>query len=91
MFLQHPWGWDYSGSSNMAELQLLLEEKIMIRYVTITLGIQSPKSMRQARFFYLQVVYPGTQNLLKCCLHTFFTIPGLLAQTNAILMQNFSS
>ena len=32
VIVQHQWGWDYSGSSNMAELQLLLEEKIMIRY-----------------------------------------------------------
>ena len=28
-----PWGWDYSGSSNLEELQHLLEEHIMIRYV----------------------------------------------------------
>lgn len=31
---QNPWGWDFSGSSNMEELQILLEESIMIRFVT---------------------------------------------------------
>lgn len=31
---QNPWGWDFSGSSNMEELQILLEESIMIRSVT---------------------------------------------------------
>ena len=33
-FVQNPWGWDFSGSSNMEELQILLEESIMIRFVT---------------------------------------------------------
>ena len=28
---QNHFGWDYSGSSNMEELQLILEECIMIR------------------------------------------------------------
>ena len=28
-----PWGWDYSGSSNLEELQYVLEEHVMIRYV----------------------------------------------------------
>ena len=31
---QNKWGWDFSGSSHLAELQLVLEERIMIRYVT---------------------------------------------------------
>lgn len=32
-----PWGWDYSGCSNMTELQLVLERSIMIRYRPICL------------------------------------------------------
>jgi len=28
---QLPWGWDYTGSSNMEELQILLQESVMIR------------------------------------------------------------
>ena len=31
---QNKRGWDFSGSSHLAELQLVLEERIMIRYVT---------------------------------------------------------
>ncbi|VDD79343.1 unnamed protein product [Mesocestoides corti] len=30
---ENPWGWDYSGCSNMQELQIILEETIMTRWV----------------------------------------------------------
>lgn len=44
---QHQWGWDYSGSSNMAELQLLLEEKIMIRRLKKDVLTELPDKVRQ--------------------------------------------
>ncbi|KAK3588463.1 hypothetical protein CHS0354_004677 [Potamilus streckersoni] len=42
-----PWGWDYTGSSNMEELQLLLEEKVMIRRMKKDVLTQLPDKCRQ--------------------------------------------
>ncbi|XP_033099293.1 SWI/SNF-related matrix-associated actin-dependent regulator of chromatin subfamily A-like protein 1 [Anneissia japonica] len=44
---QNKWGWDYSGSSNMTELQLLLEERIMVRRIKKQVLSQLPSKTRQ--------------------------------------------
>ena len=33
ILLQNRFGWDYTGSSNLEELRIILESKIMIRFV----------------------------------------------------------
>ncbi|CAH8534418.1 unnamed protein product [Schistosoma rodhaini] len=42
-----PWGWDYSGCSNMTELQLVLEKSIMIRRVKADVLSQLPPKRRE--------------------------------------------
>ncbi|KAM4836015.1 SWI/SNF-related matrix-associated actin-dependent regulator of chromatin subfamily A-like protein 1 isoform 1-T4 [Thomomys bottae] len=48
------WGWDYSGSSNLGELKLLLEEAIMLRRLKSDVLSQLPTKQRK-----MVVVAPG--------------------------------
>ncbi|KAK2157020.1 hypothetical protein LSH36_200g01004 [Paralvinella palmiformis] len=41
------WGWDFTGSSNLAELQLVLEENIMIRRLKQDVLDELPSKIRQ--------------------------------------------
>ncbi|KAK0070107.1 SWI/SNF-matrix-actin-related regulator of chromatin subfamily A-like protein 1 [Biomphalaria pfeifferi] len=47
---QMPWGWEYSGSSHMQELQLFLEKKIMIRRMKKDVLSQLPSKTRHLVF-----------------------------------------
>lgn len=47
LLLQMPWGWDYSGSSNLSELRLLLEESLMLRRLKSEVLSQLPAKQRK--------------------------------------------
>uniref|UniRef100_A0A8C8G808 SWI/SNF-related matrix-associated actin-dependent regulator of chromatin subfamily A-like protein 1 n=1 Tax=Oncorhynchus tshawytscha TaxID=74940 RepID=A0A8C8G808_ONCTS len=42
-----PWGWDYSGSSNLGELKLMLEESLMLRRLKSEVLSQLPAKQRK--------------------------------------------
>ncbi|XP_016324862.1 SWI/SNF-related matrix-associated actin-dependent regulator of chromatin subfamily A-like protein 1 [Sinocyclocheilus anshuiensis] len=44
---QLPWGWDYSGSSHLSELKLLLEESLMLRRLKSEVLSQLPAKQRK--------------------------------------------
>ncbi|XP_041925990.1 SWI/SNF-related matrix-associated actin-dependent regulator of chromatin subfamily A-like protein 1 [Alosa sapidissima] len=44
---QHAWGWDYSGSSNLTELRVLLEESLMLRRLKSDVLSQLPAKQRK--------------------------------------------
>lgn len=44
---QMNWGWDYSGSSNLGELKLLLEESLMLRRLKSDVLSQLPSKQRK--------------------------------------------
>uniref|UniRef100_F6ZN89 SWI/SNF-related matrix-associated actin-dependent regulator of chromatin subfamily A-like protein 1 n=1 Tax=Ciona intestinalis TaxID=7719 RepID=F6ZN89_CIOIN len=44
---QNTWGWDYSGSSNMTELRLILQETVMLRRTKDDVLHQLPPKLRR--------------------------------------------
>ncbi|KAK6315521.1 hypothetical protein J4Q44_G00150500 [Coregonus suidteri] len=44
---QLPWGWDYSGSSNLGELKLVLEKSLMLRRLKSEVLSQLPAKQRK--------------------------------------------
>ncbi|KAK5861167.1 hypothetical protein PBY51_022583 [Eleginops maclovinus] len=61
---QSPWGWDYSGSSNLGELKLLLEECLMLRRLKSEVLSQLPAKQRKV----VTVTIDGVNSRIKAAL-----------------------
>ncbi|XP_074550566.1 SWI/SNF-related matrix-associated actin-dependent regulator of chromatin subfamily A-like protein 1 [Halichoeres trimaculatus] len=61
---QMTWGWDYSGSSNLGELKLLLEETLMLRRLKSEVLSQLPSKQRKV----VTVTIEGVNARLKAAL-----------------------
>ncbi|CAJ1079233.1 SWI/SNF-related matrix-associated actin-dependent regulator of chromatin subfamily A-like protein [Xyrichtys novacula] len=61
---QMAWGWDYSGSSNLGELKLLLEESLMLRRLKSEVLSQLPSKQRKV----VTVTIDGVTTRLKTAL-----------------------
>ncbi|XP_022051842.1 SWI/SNF-related matrix-associated actin-dependent regulator of chromatin subfamily A-like protein 1 isoform X2 [Acanthochromis polyacanthus] len=62
--LKMVWGWDYSGSSNLGELKLLLEECLMLRRLKSDVLSQLPSKQRKV----VTVTIDGINTRLKAAL-----------------------
>ncbi|KTG40986.1 hypothetical protein cypCar_00024940, partial [Cyprinus carpio] len=62
---QLPWGWDYSGSSHLGELKLLLEETLMLRRLKSEVLSQLPAKQRKV----VTVTTDGTNSRTKAALN----------------------
>ncbi|XP_029314570.1 SWI/SNF-related matrix-associated actin-dependent regulator of chromatin subfamily A-like protein 1 isoform X2 [Cottoperca gobio] len=61
---QSTWGWDYSGSSNLGELKLLLEECLMLRRLKCDVLSQLPAKQRKV----VTVTIDGVNSRIKAAL-----------------------
>nr|XP_046151616.1 SWI/SNF-related matrix-associated actin-dependent regulator of chromatin subfamily A-like protein 1 [Oncorhynchus gorbuscha] len=59
-----PWGWDYSGSSNLGELKLMLEESLMLRRLKSEVLSQLPAKQRKV----VTVTTDGINTRIKAAL-----------------------
>lgn len=63
--LQLRWGWDYSGSSHLSELKLLLEESLMLRRLKSEVLSQLPAKQRKV----VTVTTDGVNSRTKAALN----------------------
>uniref|UniRef100_A0A8C3AK53 SWI/SNF-related matrix-associated actin-dependent regulator of chromatin subfamily A-like protein 1 n=1 Tax=Cyclopterus lumpus TaxID=8103 RepID=A0A8C3AK53_CYCLU len=61
---QSTWGWDYSGSSNLGELRLLLDESLMLRRLKCDVLSQLPAKQRKV----VTVTIDGVNTRIKAAL-----------------------
>ncbi|ODN00238.1 SWI/SNF-related matrix-associated actin-dependent regulator of chromatin subfamily A-like protein 1 [Orchesella cincta] len=62
---KNAWGWDFSGSSNMGELQLILEETVMIRRLKSEVLQQLPSKLRKVMLLDPSLVRTKNNKSLK--------------------------
>ncbi|PNF23884.1 hypothetical protein B7P43_G13718, partial [Cryptotermes secundus] len=64
--VKNSFGWDFKGSSNMKELQLLLERHLMIRRLKSDVISQLPSKVRQMVILNPEVINSKSKDMKRC-------------------------
>ncbi|XP_069988944.1 SWI/SNF-related matrix-associated actin-dependent regulator of chromatin subfamily A-like protein 1 [Penaeus vannamei] len=84
---QLPWGWDFSGSSNLEELQILLEARIMIRRLKSQVLDQLPSKQRMTVILDPTSIHASTK-AMEDAAKQFGAVKGV--QKHGALLQFFA-
>ncbi|XP_063606912.1 SWI/SNF-related matrix-associated actin-dependent regulator of chromatin subfamily A-like protein 1, partial [Penaeus indicus] len=84
---QLPWGWDFSGSSNLEELQILLEARIMIRRLKSQVLDQLPSKQRMTVILDPTSIHASTKAMQEAA-KQFGAVKGV--QKHGALLQFFA-
>ncbi|XP_068223062.1 SWI/SNF-related matrix-associated actin-dependent regulator of chromatin subfamily A-like protein 1 [Palaemon carinicauda] len=85
---QLPWGWDFTGSSNMEELQIILQAKLMIRRLKSEVLSQLPPKQRMMVILDPSLIKANTKAMEEAARNLGMRLKGV--EKHGALLEFFS-
>lgn len=85
---QQPWGWDFNGSSNMEELQIILQARLMIRRLKSEVLSQLPSKQRMMVMLDPSLIKTNTRAMEEAAKNLGIKLKGV--EKHGALLEFFS-